>query len=112
MISLDPDVSSALLDDSINGDEPDTGTLRALRGEEWLENVRLGFGVHAGAGVVDREHVVLAGLHRIVETRVVFVESGISGLDCEFSALRHGVAWVYCAVHDSLVALSGFGFSS
>ena len=62
--AVHPDVASALLDDAVDRGKAETRSLRSLGGKERLEDVGLGFGVHADAGVADGEHHVVSGLHR------------------------------------------------
>ena len=60
-LAVDEDKAAALLHDAVHRGEAQAGALGALGGEERLEDARLGFAVHADAGVADGEHDVVAG---------------------------------------------------
>ena len=64
-LGVDRDLPAALLDDPVDGREPQAGALALLlRREEGLEDARLRLGVHAGAGVDDREQHLAPGRQR------------------------------------------------
>ncbi len=107
--AVQPDVAFALLDDAVHRGQSEPGALQSLGGVEGLEDVGLGIGVHAHAGVADGEHDVVAGLHRGMEAGVVGVEGDVGGLDGQLPAVRHGIAGVDRQVHDDLLDLSGIG---
>src|SRR5260370_29550654 len=83
-LTVNPNVTAALLDDAVDSGESQAGAAAAsLSGVERLENVRLRIGVHADAGVGDGEHDIRTGLDENEITRVVSVEVGVCGVHRE-----------------------------
>ena len=108
--AVDPDVAFTLFDNAVHRGEAKPGALQSFGGIEGLEDVALGVGVHAHAGVADGEHHVVAGLHRHMQTGVVRVELDVGRLNGQVSALRHGVTGIDRQVHDDLLDLARIGF--
>ncbi len=106
-----PDVSAALLHDSVHGREAQAGAA-ALRfgGEKWLEDARLSGGVHADAGVADGEHHVGARVNDGVLRGVIAIELHVGSFDGQAAAVGHGVARVDYEVQGDLLDLAGVGF--
>ena len=66
-LAVDPDVAAALLDDAVDGGEPEPGALALFLGrEERLEQPLLRLVVHADPAVADRQHHVRTRLNRHV----------------------------------------------
>ena len=53
-----------------------------------------GLGVHAAAGVADREHYVIPRLQRRVLGSIDFVQVDGIGFEDELAAVRHGIAGI------------------
>ena len=105
--ALREDVASALLDDSVDRRKPQAGAFAFfLGGEEWFENARLGFSVHACAGIGNRKQDVGAGLNQRM-----FAARGIrvcfAGLNQNSAAIGHRVFGIDDQVHDHLFQLAG-----
>ena len=100
----------ALFDDSVHGRESQPSTLWSLGSEERIEDMHLRLGVHTHAGIADRQHDVLTGPNRRVIARIVLIERDVLSFDCQFAAVRHGVAGVYSQVHDDLLDLPRIRF--
>ena len=63
-LAVDPDVSAALLDDSVHGGKAESCAATAFfRGVKGLENMGDGCFVHAHTGIGNGEHNVASGLH-------------------------------------------------
>src|ERR1022692_958322 len=74
------DVSSALLDDAVNGGESKAGAVADfLSGEEWLEDMALGFLVHALTGIAEGEANVRYIRQIQSELRTAFDVGGFDG---------------------------------
>ena len=78
-----------------------------LGGKERVEGLRHDFGRHAGAGVADGDHHVLAGRQFRVVPCVVVVEHGVAYLDGELAHAVHGVARVDAQVEHRVFHLGG-----
>src|ERR1700733_4385693 len=103
-LAFDKNVSAALLDDAVDGGETETRALsHFLGGKKWLENVRLNFGVHAGARVSDRDHDVEAGNDVSAIFAIFYFQK---------AAARHGIARVNSEIHDDLIDLTAVGLHS
>src|ERR1039458_10580869 len=68
-LAVNKDEGTALLDDAVDGGESEARALGALGGKKWFENSRLGFTVHADAGIPDGEDDVPARSERCVCAR-------------------------------------------
>ena len=109
-LAIDPDVSAALFDDSVDRRQAEARALPFfLGGEERLEDVGLRLFVHAAAVVGDRQHDVLAGRQRNRRMGSRGVEFDVAGFDREAPALRHGVARIDRKIHDHLLDLAAVG---
>src|SRR5262249_21967127 len=76
--AVNPDIASALLYDSVDGCQPETRAMaRFLRGEERLEDMRPGLGIHAVACVTHHHLHVLAGRHTEVSGRILIGENDV-----------------------------------
>src|ERR1019366_8711049 len=104
-------MASALLDDAVNGRQPQSGSFaRSLRGEERLENVGLRRMIHAGAVIADRQHHIAPRLDLRVQLCIIGVEFDVASFDGQLSALWHGVTSIDGQVYDDLLDLPGVGF--
>ena len=66
--------------------------------------------VHAGAGVRDRDHDILARLHRLGQRADIgLVEIAVGGLDRDLAAVGHGVARVERQIEQRVLELVGVG---
>ena len=70
--------------------------------EEGLDRVAQGDGVHADAGVADRDPKILAGREQLPRSDLLG-----AGRDAEPAAAGHGVARVQCEVEDGELELVG-----
>ena len=95
---------AALLDDSINRGEAQSGAV-FLGGKEWFEDARFDFRIHARAAVGDRkQHILPRGhLGRAAMADVVFHVNG------QGAAVGHGVARIGREVQNHLLELSLVG---
>src|SRR5207248_7028985 len=83
-LAVDPDVPAALLDQTVNGRETETGALALLfRREERLEQALARRDVHAVPRVGDRKPHVSAGNHLRMPPYIGFVELNRRRLDRE-----------------------------
>src|ERR1700674_1744624 len=108
-LDVGQDKAAALFHDAIHHGKAEASALSTFGGEERLEDARLGFVVHANAGVADGKHDVVARGERRVSTSEVLVEGDVGSLDGELAALRDGIARINGKVHDDLVDLAGIG---
>ena len=93
--AVNPDVASALLDDSINDRKAEAGSFaRGLRCKEGFEQVSTRVFVSARASMGDGYHDIRTGRGHVVRSGVVLIEIYIGGGDGEFAALGHGIAGV------------------
>jgi hypothetical protein len=112
-LAVDPDVTSALLDDPEDHREAEPGPLALLfRGEKWFEDPRLRFLVHPHPGVTDSQFDVGAGRKAVVRVGIVVIELDVCRLDGQLAALGHCVARVDCKVHDDLLNLPRIGLDA
>src|SRR5882757_6228855 len=80
--AVDPNETAALLDDAVYGGQSKTRAFSFFLGsKERLEDVRLGFFVHAGAGVGDVQQNVRAGFHQRMAGRVGLIKVAIARAD-------------------------------
>ena len=90
--------------------EPEPGALPGLlRGEEWLEDARLGGRVHPHAGVHDSQDRVRTGRQGLGPVGRGRLDLDAVGLDTQGAAARHGVARVHRQVHQDLLELARVG---
>src|SRR5207244_7670998 len=88
-LAVDPDVAAALLDDSVNGREPEPRAFPYfLGGEERLEEVRLRGLIHAHAGVRHHEAGVVARRKAVTPLEVLFVPGESCRLDAQTALPR------------------------
>ncbi len=112
-LALNEDVAAALLDDAVDGGEPEAGTFAFfLGGEERLEDAGLGFAVHTLAGVADGNHDVGSVLDESIFRTVGLVEGDAGGANADFAAVGHGVFSIDDEIHDDLLELTGIGASA
>src|ERR1035441_9837959 len=98
-------MSTALLDDAVNGGESEAGAVADfLGGEEGLEDVALSFLVHALTVVAEGEADVLSVRQAHGEPRAAFDVGGFDGQD---TARRHGIAGIDGAIYEDLVLREG-----
>src|SRR5581483_3305607 len=103
------DVAAALLDDAVDGGQPQPGPRpRRLGGEEGLEDVRQGVGVHAAARVADGEQYG-GGCRAGRSSSPVRADRGVRRLQGQGATLRHRVPRVDGQVEDHLLKLAGVG---
>src|SRR5262249_13715323 len=76
-----------------------------LRSKEWLEDMALGFGIHAAAGVTDDHQGVLSRRGSQVAGEV-FIYLNVAGFDDQVPTPGHGVARVHREVHKHLFNLT------
>src|SRR5208282_2171559 len=110
-LAINKDMSSALLDDAVDGGEAKTGAFAQLfGGEEGLKDAGDGGFIHAATGVADGEENVFSGRHALM----LIGESGVeflgASLENKLAAPGHSVARVDRQVDDDLVELGGIGF--
>jgi hypothetical protein len=99
--SVDGDVTTRLLDEAIDLAQSQTGPLpHLLRGEERFEGMRGDVRVHAGAGIGDLDHDVVARRQIRRAARRRGIDHCIARGDLEPSTRRHGVARVHYQVQD------------
>ena len=110
-LAVDPDVAAALLDDAVDGREPEPGALAAvLRREERLEEpAAASLRVMPIAGVADREHHVRARGASCTSLHERLVELDVRRLDRQACRRRHRVPGVDDEVHEDLLELPGIG---
>src|SRR5437763_6417805 len=96
-----------LRNDAEHSRQPETrAAAHFLRGEKWLEDVRLHLGWYAGAGVADSELRVKAGRqYALTRRHVAAAAIHQSRLDRQRSTRRHRVARVDGEIHDHLFEL-------
>src|ERR1035438_6458806 len=100
-------MSSALFDNAVNGGESEAGAVADfLGGEEGLEDMALGFFVHALTGVAEGEADVLSVRQVPGEPRAAI---DIGGFDGQVAARRHGIAGIDGKIEEDLVHLPRVG---
>ena len=110
-LAVHGDVTTALIDDAVDDGQTQACAFADLfRGEEWLENARLGFFVHARARVTDGQQDVAPRPDLRVALCIRLVEIDRRRLDGQLAALRHGVTGVHRQVHDDLFDLARIDF--
>src|SRR5581483_2546208 len=107
-LALHRDEASALLNDSVNDGEAESGAFAEFfRGEERLEDSLLCVGVHSHSGIADREHDILSWLYAMGDSDgVLAIDACICSADLQRAALRHCVASVDCKIHDEVLEFS------
>jgi hypothetical protein len=99
-------VASTLFHDVGDDGKPEAGSFSlALRSEEWLEDLRLGGGVHAAAIVTDCDHNVLLVSRSAVRRLLARVKFRVLSFDEDVTAVWHGIAGVDDQIHDDLLDL-------
>ena len=107
--TLRENVTATLLHDSVDRRKSQAGAFPLfLGGKEWFENSRLGFLVHASAGIQNRKQDVRPRLNQGVFS-LGGILIGLAGLNDNFPAIGHGVLGIYHQVHDDLFQLAGIG---
>lgn len=97
-------MSVDLLDDTVDGRETEAGAFALFfGGEEGLEDAFLGFGVDAGAGVLEAEDKVGLGVHVVREEKLRLIHFAAYHGELHLSAVRHGVAGVCGEVDEDLL---------
>src|SRR2546426_1032055 len=104
-LAVQRDLAAALLDDAVDGREPEARPPpRSFGREERLERASLDLRRHPATGVGHREHHIAAGgTVRVLELR----EVDIAGLDGEPAALAHRIARIDREIDDHLLDLTG-----
>ena len=103
-------MAAALHDDAVDGRQAEAGALpRLLGGEERLEDLRAGRGVHTAPRVADGELDVWPDLRLGVLGGVCRVDHDVGGFDRHPTAVRHRVAGVHDQVHQHLLELPRVG---
>ena len=99
-------MAAGLLDDAVDGGEPEPGAAPDfLGGEERLEDLLHHLRRHAGAGVAHFDQHVFAGLHAVLTEGEQVALGDIGGADRELAAVRHGVARIHRKIDDHLLEL-------
>ena len=112
-LAVNPDVSSALLHDPVNGRQAKAGSFAFLFGrKERFEDLLPHVFVHAGAGVADRQHNVGAGKNTDMRARIFPVQLSVRSFDRQFAALRHRISGVDDQVNQHLLNLAGICFDA
>ena len=94
-LGVELDVPARLLHEAVHHAQPEAAAEpRALGRVERLERARELGRRHAGAGVGDRHHHVLAGQHVDMPLRVVEVDRGIERFERDLAALGHRITRV------------------
>src|SRR5205085_218024 len=108
-LARDRHVPAALLDDPMDDRQPEARATFSPSGEERLEKSVHDCGVDAGPRVAQRQYDVRprSGLRMFAHIRLV--QDGVTDLDGEPAALRHGVAGVGHQVENHLFGLAGIG---
>ncbi len=102
-----------LFDDAVGGCQPHSRALpRLLGGEERLEDALARFGVHAPAGVGNRQNRIATGRNVRIEPAVRVVQLRHLRFDQQSSSVGHGIARVQAQIHEHLLKLRGIGFDS
>ena len=107
--AVDPDAAAALLDDSVDGREPEAGPLR-LGGEKGLEEVGLDLLAHPGPSVAHRQYRVDPRLRKSQPVGFPFAQIYACRPDDEAAPLRHRLPGIDHQVHDHLLDLARIGF--
>ena len=104
--TIQPNITVALFDDSVNGGQTEPRSLvRGLGLEERLEDSSQGLPVHAHSGIAHRQRHIRTGSH-VDRTVVGVVQLNVPGLDAQLAPFRHGVPGVDREVHDDLLDLA------
>src|ERR1700739_1136552 len=91
--AVDPNISTALLHDSVDTRQTQASSLaRFLRCEEWLKDPRFGRFVHAASGVPHRQHDVFARHNRLMPTTIVLVEIDAGSFDGYLTTIGHRIS--------------------
>ncbi len=103
--------ASVLFDDAVSGCQPHSRALPALlSGEERLEDALARFGVHARAGVGNRQDRIAARRNVRIEPAVRVVQLHHLRFDQQSSSVGHGIPGVQAQIHEHLFELRGIGF--
>ena len=106
-LAIDPDVTTILLENAVDGSESKAGPFSdLLGGEEGLKNSGDRGLVHADTSVADGEQDIVAFLHGEMLCSEDLVQFDGSSFENEFSASRHGVARVHSQVENDLIQLA------
>ena len=108
-LAVNPNMPGRLAHEAVDLAQAETGALADAFGrEERLECALQGGGVHAAAGVGDRDHDVLTDLDRLGHVgHIGLVEMTVGGLDRHLAAARHGVAGVDRQIDQRIFQLVG-----
>ena len=103
---VDIDEAAGLLDDAVDGGEPESGALAHLFGrEERLEYLVDDRCRDAGAGIDDFDQHVVGRGHALGVIALALLAGDVGGAQREPAALGHGVTGVDREVHDHLLEL-------
>src|SRR5262249_12456614 len=103
-----PDMAARLLNDSVDGRQPQAAAFAELfRREEGLEYPRLRLLVYAGPGIADCQHHVSTGRDFDMVRSVLLIELDVRNLESKPASVRHCVARIDREIHDHLLDLSG-----
>src|SRR5690242_21702974 len=88
--AVNPNVSIALFNDAIHGCKPKSRALPAFFGsEEWLKDMCERCRIHSRSRIAHAQNYVIPNSRSWMTSRVRFVESHVSRLDLQLSAVRH-----------------------
>src|SRR4051794_25361040 len=71
--------------------------------------MRLSLGIHSPASVIDADHDVVTVAQGGMTASLFLTESDVTRLNRKFPARGHGIADIYCEIHDDLFDLPGIG---
>src|SRR5687767_7645450 len=81
-LTVEPDMTAALLHDTVYRRMPQAGPIAwPLGGEERFEHPRAGGGIHPAAGIGHHQHDMDAGLGRWMLAGIMLVQLDYSGFD-------------------------------
>ena len=104
------DETAGLLDDAVDGREPEPGALAdILGGVEGVENLVDDLRRDAGAGVLDLDQHIFAERHPLVLERRALLGADIRRAQRELAAVRHGIARIDREIDDHLLELADVG---
>ena len=107
-LAVNLDVAARLFDEAIGLGKAQTGALAFwLGGEERLEHPAHHFWCHAGAGIADRQHDILARIDLAMLDGIGVVEMGVGDFQGQLAAVRHGVTGVDRQIEDGVLDLGG-----
>src|SRR5660398_11134 len=106
-LTVHPDVAAVLLNDAVDGGEPEARSLAPLfGGEEGFEDMGEDLGVDPGAGVAHGQHDVGSWARAKMRTYVLLSEFYISRLDGQLPSTGHRVAGIDRQVRGDLLYLA------